>query len=948
MTRLCQKCSRINPPDAAFCHHDGASLNGTQGAANGASIDFSTWTFPSPFVFPNGEACRNFIQLALACNRDLKVSTEILQQGFLESFFASLGRLDLALAAKVAAKSPDLERGLSELLGKLPGSPLAPAQLQVDPTQKNFGVVQVGEDRTFELSLTNKGDLLVCGKVLIDGCPWLALGDAGTTEKLFQFTQKSSLPVHIRGKWLRAFGEPLKAEIVVESNGGNQTIPIQVSVPVKPFPEGILSGVRTPRQLAEKAKANVAAAAALIESGTVARWYESNGWTYPVQGPAASGLAAVQQLFEALGLVRSPKVDLSESTVTLRGNPGERLEYPLTVQTLEKRAAVAHGVSNQPWLTVGRTVFRGQTAQVPLVVEAIPDEPGQTLEAGVKVIANGNQRFDVRVNLVVNGIPRPPVVAMQGPPPLPTSPPPPVPVSAFTPQLSPIPPPSPVVSVPPMPVVSVPPPQPFSSLPPLVFSAPLPPPATHEIEQNFADLVPHRTPPPAPVPRAPAVPRRQLLFRLLPVGIVVVGLLAAVSRDLLFHEPPDVPLPEVDYANPRLAVRFHEAILPDEFVSSPSMRFGLGLPDPADPKKFKTKLIFDEHGRTCNVVVRVDRVDYLWGIEQGAWRGPILQPLGKDKEGRQLIGAKAVWARSGAPSITVTQYVEIVPGGLSPDGKKRLLDTCKVYYDITNEDGIAHQVGLRFLLDTYIGSNDAVPFLVAGSKELCDTMKTFDKAADVPDFISALERQDLKNPGTVAHLILKYGASLEPPTRVTLGAWPAGILRNVPGGAGALMQNTRWDVPVLPMALAKDASNPNGDSAVTLYWDDKDIPPKQTRTVGFAYGLGSVTGEKGDGQLAMTAGGEVKEGKEFTLTAYVKNPAPGTTITLTLPSNLKLVGGSEKENVPPIPPGASSAFSPVSWRVKATKSAIVPVVVKLSSGATLRHRLAIRGAGVLD
>ena len=915
------------------------SLNGTRGAAKGGSIDFSTWTFPSPFVFPDGETCRNFIQLALACNRDLKVSTEILQQGFLESFFASLGRLDLALAAKVAARLPDLQRGLSELLGKLPGSPLAPAHLHVEPAQKNFGVIQVGEDRSFELILTNKGDLLVCGKVLIDGCPWLALGDAGTTEKLFQFTRQSNLPVHIRGKWLRAFGDPLKAEIVVESNGGNCTIPIQVSVPVKPFPEGVLSGVRTPRHLAEKAKANVSAAAALIESGAVARWYESNGWIYPVQGPSASGLAAVQQLFEALGLVRSPKVDLSELAVTLRGNPGERLEYPLTVQTQEKRAAVAHGVSNQPWLTIGRTIFRGQTALVPLLVEAVPDDPGQTLTANVKVIGNGNQRFDVRVTLGINGqaVSRPPVMGnLRGPPPLSLLPSPPVPFGASAPQFPsvsfspPEAPPSPMISVPPTPMVSV-----------------APPPVIQEQGQGFADLIPARTEPPTRTPRASGLPRGRLLFRLLPVSIVVVGLLSAMSRDLIFHEPTDVPLPEVDYANPRLGVRFHDAILPDDFVSSPSMRFGLGLPDPSDPKKFKTKLIFDEHGRTCNVVVRVDRtIDYLWGVEQGAWRGPIYQPLGKDQEGRQLIGAKAIWARSGPPFITVTQYVEIVPGGLSPDGRKRLLDTCLIYYDITNEDGIAHQVGLRFLLDTFIGTNDAVPFTIAGSKDLCDTMKTFDKAEDVPDFISALERQDLKNPGTVAHLSLKYGAPLEAPTRVTLGAWPASKLRNEPGGAAALMQNTRWDVPVLPMALAKDNGNPNGDSAVTLYWDDKEIPPTQTRTVGLAYGLGNITGEKGEGQLGLTAGGSVEAGKEFTLTAYVKNPAPGTTITLTLPRNLQLVSGNEKEVVPPIPAGASSPYSPVSWRVKATKSGIVPVRVSLSTGPTLLHRLPIRKAGV--
>src|SRR5207247_1881855 len=109
---------------------------------------------------------------------------------------------------------------------------------------------------------------------------------------------------------------------ILETSGGTVAVPVHVRVPVKPFPEGSLAGAITPRQLAEKAKANTAAAAVLIESGAVARWYESNGWTYPVQGPAASGLAAVQQLFEALGLVKSPKVELSESSVSLNGEPG--------------------------------------------------------------------------------------------------------------------------------------------------------------------------------------------------------------------------------------------------------------------------------------------------------------------------------------------------------------------------------------------------------------------------------------------------------------------------------------------------------------------------------------------------------------------------------------------------------------------------------------------------
>jgi hypothetical protein len=465
---------------------------------------------------------------------------------------------------------------------------------------------------------------------------------------------------------------------------------------------------------------------------------------------------------------------------------------------------------------------------------------------------------------------------------------------------------------------------------------------------------------PAPVAAAPASPpsatpaarRKQLLVRLLPVGIIAVGLLTAVGRDLLFREPAEMPLPEVDYAHPVLDLRFHDQVRPEGVpVPAVSMRFGLGVPDASKPGTFKTKLIYDEEGRTCNVCVRIDKQpDYFFGLEQGTWKVPIKEPLGKDLTGRQPIGAQATWVRNGPPPITIKQLVEIVPGGLSADGSKRLLDTCLVRYYITNEDTVPHEVGLRFLLDTFIGTNDAVPFTIAGAGELCDSMKTFNKPDEVPDYISALERQDLKNPGTVAHLNLKYapGAGLEPPSRVTLGAWPAPELRKQPGGIGAEMQNTRWEVPVFPMALAKSAGNPNGDSAVTMYWDDKKVMPKETRIVGFAYGLGSVSGDKGEGQLGITAGGEVVEKKEFTLTAYVKNPAPGTTITLALPKGMQLAGGNLKETVPPLPPGSSSAYSPVTWRVKAFKPGIQRVWVTLNTGATLQHRLVIGKAGVFN
>ncbi len=272
----------------------------------------------------------------------------------------------------------------------------------MDPTEVHLGTVAVGEERRFELVLHNRGERLLVGKVAADNCPWLAFGESSAPEKLFQFSERLVLPVQIRGQNLRAYGKPLRGEIILETNGGHLIVAVQVTVPVKAFPEGVLAGALSPRDLAEKAKTAPDAAAPLIVNGAVARWYTANGWPYPVQDPTAAGVAAVQQLFEALGLVKPPKVELSETRVELKGRPGERIEYVIAVVTPEKRHVVAHAVASEPWVEVGATIYRGRTATIPLTISSIPHQPGRKLSAELKISANGNQRFTVPLTLTVS------------------------------------------------------------------------------------------------------------------------------------------------------------------------------------------------------------------------------------------------------------------------------------------------------------------------------------------------------------------------------------------------------------------------------------------------------------------------------------------------------------------------------------------------------------------
>jgi hypothetical protein len=400
MVQTCRTCSRVNPAEALYCYHDGNSLDG-QGLTR-RPLHSGAQPFHSPFVFPSGRACQNFDQLALACQERWTEAVQLLREGYLESFFSGLGRADLALTARAAAQSTNPDRGLDQLLDKLPSRALEPPRLRVIPDGINLGQLQIGQDHHLELRLVNEGMRLLEGSISCEDSFWVSLGPApGQQWKLFEVRGELTIPVCVRGKQLRAAGRPLESLLVIESNGGDVIVRVRAEVPVTPFPEGVLAGATTPRQLAQKAKQAPKEAAVLFEKGAVVGWYQQNGWTYPVQGPPASGLGAVQQFFETLGLTRPPGVEISEGGVYFSGAAGERLEHALEVTTKENRPVYAHATCNQGWLQIGRPRLRGRTAVIPLVVPVVPDYPGALLRAEVLVTANGNQRFTVPVILAV-------------------------------------------------------------------------------------------------------------------------------------------------------------------------------------------------------------------------------------------------------------------------------------------------------------------------------------------------------------------------------------------------------------------------------------------------------------------------------------------------------------------------------------------------------------------
>jgi hypothetical protein len=252
------------------------------------------------------------------------------------------------------------------------------------------------------------------------------------------------------------------------------------------------------------------------------------------------------------------------------------------------------------------------------------------------------------------------------------------------------------------------------------------------------------------------------------IGLLALGLLLALGAIYLWDEnavaapiaaapalPTPIPLtptPALLHPDPVVAFEFWE-----------DGRFGLTttLGDPTRSDDDNKLLTFDLHGRTNNTRIYVDGSTPLFGGGNGRFSQPPRLQDGK---------LSAIWAYQ---SIQVQQTVHIV-SSLST----RLFDTLRIEYQLENVDNAPHEVGLRLMMDTLIGENDGVPFVVPGRSGIVDRAITL-TGDDIPDFIQALETADLVNPGVIINLTLR-GGEATPPDRVDLAGW--------------YHENAEWDI----------------------------------------------------------------------------------------------------------------------------------------------------------
>lgn len=282
------------------------------------------------------------------------------------------------------------------------------------------------------------------------------------------------------------------------------------------------------------------------------------------------------------------------------------------------------------------------------------------------------------------------------------------------------------------------------------------------------------------------------------------------------------------------------------------------------------------------------------------------KPLPKVPGARERRGYTSVW--TAADNLRWTMTVEVVPTKPATAGAKRQLDSVMVRYQVENKSNKARKIGLRIYIDTYIVDNDGAQFASPTSPALknrvIDGVQFKDK--EVPPYIQALQRPDLKNPGYVAHLTLDLH---EKPNRLVLTRHGFGF-------------NT-WDMP---------AQASMGDSALGIFWEPRDVAPGGKRDMAYAYGKGIALKPGGDGHFNLVLGGSFEPGKQFTIAAFVPDASPGQSLALTLPPGMERVEGKEIQPVPFI--RGQEGQSMVLWKARAMKLGRFPVQIHSNTGIT--------------
>ncbi len=283
---------------------------------------------------------------------------------------------------------------------------------------------------------------------------------------------------------------------------------------------------------------------------------------------------------------------------------------------------------------------------------------------------------------------------------------------------------------------------------------------------------------------------------------------------------------------------------------------------------------------TSFTTVRINGENYIFGGKTKK-RAGISGRFGEVIRSPYIEG-NAVITKYKLGNIIATQSLSIIQGPAS-----KLSDTVKISYTLENNSGTSSKVGIRMVLDTMLGTNDGAPFRV-GERNIISEEKL--EVGQIPEHWVVFD--NLENPTVIAKGTLK-GDDFLPPQKVIFSNW------------GKVADNL-WDIPYVAGQSFQREGEEEFDTAISLYFEEKDLSGGGSVTYTTLYGL-EYLNIIGDilrigvplslGEIS-TARGQIKP---FTLVAYLLNRGgfelKDVKVSCILPDGLTLYNETDKEKL---------------------------------------------------
>lgn len=272
-------------------------------------------------------------------------------------------------------------------------------------------------------------------------------------------------------------------------------------------------------------------------------------------------------------------------------------------------------------------------------------------------------------------------------------------------------------------------------------------------------------------------------------------------------------------------------------------------------------LLYEDYPPTSFATIRIDNRDYKFGDTEigGIFVTPIMK-----RDDRMFCS----WSYK---NIEVSQTLRFVKGPTTGN-----LDTVEISYTIWNKDTREHNIGLRIMLDTYLGKEDGAPFRIPNIGDV--TTETCLSNENLPEYWYSYD--DLSEPTVRAQGSVIIPGEIKP-DKIVFASWER-------------FNKYLWDFEFKPGRNFRRSVVGPPDSAVAIYFNSRNFKPNDNFTFKTYYGLYGAALYKGKIFNVSLSGPVTAEDKPFLITADVQNISPykseNTTAEIILPQGLKILG----------------------------------------------------------